>query len=267
MTGQTAIPSRHTRSGRHESENPFPSLLEETDFYLLGRFRPLPRVVRGGGETTRKIAVAFGASFVMLLMLAQPASAAILTGSIVDPVDANLWFNKKQAVPEYLDILGATLTLNTETGKFKMTMDTVGEIPAVPALFDAIRTVAWQWCFRTGEPDTHPFSHHLVTDEDYMVWVMWDGKAWSAQLWDFCHVQESGGLFQVRDIPFGGPDDGVSVTIDSPWMDDFQECQWAVGVKCFMSPPLKTDGFDGSFYVDYAGINPDGKWTSWPKPA
>jgi hypothetical protein len=203
----------------------------------------------------------------MLLMLAQPASAVLLNGTIEDPVDVNLSFNKKQAIPLYLDIRVATLDL--ENGKFMMTMGMEDEIPAVPALFNAIRTVTWQWAFRTGEADTHPFSHHMLTDEDYIVWVMWDGKAWSAQLWDFVNIQESGG-FLVQDIQFVGPDadGGLSVTIESEWMANFQDCTWAVGVKSYMSPPLKTDGFDGSFYIDYAGIDEDtGDWTSWTAPS
>jgi hypothetical protein len=200
----------------------------------------------------------------MLLMLAQPASAAILTGSISDDKsDANLWLNKNKAIPDYLDILGATLAL--DNGEFTMTMDMVGAIPDEPKLFNGIQTLAWQWAFRAGG-GSHPFSHWLTTDEDYMVWLMWDGKAWSAQLWDFVHIQESVGFFQVRDITtFAVHDNGVSVTMDSSWMDDFQACQWVAADKGFMSPPLKTDGFYGSCYIDWAGYDPHtGEFTVWP---
>ena len=223
-------------------------------------------MVRGGGEKTRKIAVALGASFIMLMMVAQPVSASDLTGSISDPQgDANRWVNKNRVIPDYLDIKAATLTLDTESDTYTLTMKMYGAIPDKPMLFNGIHTLFWQWIIDVdGGP--YPYSHWIYTYEEYTVCVMWDGKAWSAELMDFSEMQEPG-EYLVREIAeddFEVLGDEISVTMPSWWIGDVESCGWAVGDNGFMSPIPVSDSYAWWFF-DMAGFDMATEtFTAWP---
>jgi len=202
----------------------------------------------------------------MVLMLAQPVSAKTLTGSITDPVgDANRWINKNMPIPDYLDIVGATVTLDTKAGVFTMTMEVAGKIPDIPLLFNGIQTMMWEWAFDI-EGGPYPISPWYGTMEEYVVIVTWDGDAWAAELWDFTVVKEPGGPILIHDLLLTIGKTGFTVSVESALMNDIRAFLWASADLGLEGPDPTNFASYAWWYFDVAGGESGWQgWSPWPE--
>jgi len=201
----------------------------------------------------------------MVLMLAQPASAASLTSSVEDPEGDAIWYvHKNQPTPGYLDIVGATITL--EDGTFTLTMDMAADIPDEPALVKAAHVYWWEWAFDTGLGfwPIFPFGY---TWEECAVIIAWDGKEWSADLYDWTSVQAWNDPVLKHSLQINGlGSNQLMVQVDSELMGEPEEFLWAAGTLGWMSPGAADTPSWAWWHFDAAGMDDvTGEWTPWPE--
>jgi len=199
----------------------------------------------------------------MVLMLAQPASAASLTGSVEDPEGDAIWYvHKNQPTPGYLDVVGATITL--KQGMFTMTMTMAADIPDEPAFVKAAHVYWWEWAFDTG-PGFYPIFPFGSTWEECAVIIEWDGVEWSADLYDWTSVQNWKDPVLKYRLPLSIDGDQFMVEAESIWMGNPDTFHWAAGTLGWMSPGAATTASYAWWHFDGAGIDETtGEWTLWP---
>ena len=203
----------------------------------------------------------------MVLMLAQPASATTLTGSISDPEGDAIWsVHKNQPTPDYLDVVGATITLEVEDGKFIMTLDMAADIPDKPVLVKAAHVYWWEWGFDIG-PGFYPIFPFGSTWEERTVIVEWDGKKWSAELYDWTSVQNWNDPILKYSLPLTRNGNQFMVEVNSDWMGNPDTFLWGAGTLGWMTPSPAGTASWAWWPIDAAGVDEiTGEWTSWPEP-
>ena len=205
--------------------------------------------------------IAFGLSFIMVLMLAQPASAQTETGSVTDPVgDANMWILKNQPIPGYLDIVGAEVTL--EGGIFTMILDMAATIPDEPEFVKGANIYWWEWAFDTG-PGFYPIFPFGSTWEERTVIIQWDGEEWSADLYDWTSVQNWKDPVLSYSLDLTRDPQQFEVTVQSEQMGDPETFLWGAGTLGWLSPSIRASYAWWPF--DMAVDETTGEWASWPE--
>jgi hypothetical protein len=199
----------------------------------------------------------------MVLMLAQPAAAKTLTGSIVDPAGDAIWYvHKNQPVPGYLDIVGASIALDGDV--FTMTIEMAVDIPDEPVFVKAAHVYWWELGFDTG-PGFYPIFPFGSTKEERNVGIEWDGEEWSAELCDYTSVQNWKDPVLTYSLPLIRDGNQFVVEVDSDLMGA-ETFLWGAGTLGWMTPsPAGTASwawwpFDGAGMDDITG-----EWTSWPE--
>jgi hypothetical protein len=210
-------------------------------------------VVRGGGETRRKIVLAFAVSFTTAMMLAQPVSASTFSvevedrpGDVAKMVDwwetyeiRSLYKEHTQiAQAGYLDMTFVRFALDEDTYTFGMKV--AADLPQRgDALPSGVRVVSWVLWF-----DSVPFDFRDPVDDLFILWLQFDESGYSANLLNvgtaemvplYCEPEPGTSEFEIEfsyDL-FG--------SLSTLWL--------YAGVKIFYSPDSVVLGGTGAWFT------------------
>ena len=107
-----------------------------------------------------------------------------MASEVADPV-GDQWFHDAALVaPPYADLIGASLT--EESGNLVCRIYVDAPIPAAPVLQPGAFDMVWRAVFNTapGSPSGFPAPEGMSPPGEYILDVRWDGRSWSAYLWD-----------------------------------------------------------------------------------
>lgn len=184
---------------------------------------------------------------------AQPASAA-LRSIVTDPV-GDTFFN---SAPAYQDIVGAMVALKGE--RFIFVMDLAGPVPASPTLPPQGQDhIVWVFDLDSDPataPSGFPFAPGSPHAFEFFAVVIWDGTAFSANLFDRRPLL-AGMPAIVVPVRFNIDGSELTTFVDAALVGNPSTFGWAA-VTVDWATPFGTDGFNP---VDRA---PDAILATWP---
>jgi hypothetical protein len=235
----------------------------------------IPRVVRGGGETRRKIAIAFALPLTVALMLAQPVSAGTFlisdregdvdfvidsrTGEIMD-----VGWNTPVARAGYFDMISYQLSEVDNSYTFSMELATALPLEG-GALPNGIQFAEWVMYI-----SLEPWNWALnPVPSVFKIALTYDGSTYDGYLLDYESMASEPVLVLDHDgttLSFSFPVNRIGDLVEDPNVDFW----WSPIVLAYWSPP-HTYGFHMVDLADWGEdwvAAPGQVWHSipWPLP-
>jgi hypothetical protein len=179
-----------------------------------------------------------GALAVMVVLIAGlTASAGTQTSVVTDPAG-----DAKYHAPGYLDIVRVEVTKTGQT--FGFLMSVAAPFPAAPPLPKGTRLVSWGWGLNTDPttfPAGTPFPPGKARPAEFLVYVGWDGSAFSGVLIDRRPLL-TGGEAVVVAPPFTISGTEVRIDVGASVLGNPSSFSWSTANLYWSSPPGATNG-------------------------
>ena len=134
-------------------------------------------------RTTRPLRMV-GSLLCTLLVSLAAMTARAQTATVIDPQGDAFYSNGHEA-PAFLDILAASFTISDT---LTLTVDVAGSLDALPKPPGSGGVFAWHFALNTDDstdPPGFPFpSGQMTAPAEFGVDALWDGTAFSGQLYD-----------------------------------------------------------------------------------
>jgi hypothetical protein len=201
-------------------------------------------------------AIAFLAAF-LSYAAAQPASGQIST--VFDPVGDTFI-----PAPPFQDIVGARM-MKTVSGDFELLMELAGSVSGAPILPPrGANQIWWNWVFDldpTAFPQGYPVSPGIASIPEFIVYVSWNGTAFSGTAIDRRPLL-TGGPAVVFQLPFDVNGTTVEALLDSSLIGEVPPSfDWRPATLDWAGP-LGSGGYsiaDSTGFAEFSGESDGGE--------
>ncbi len=199
------------------------------------------------------------AVMIVVVVLAQPVSAAALTSTVQDPAGDAFFDGTPIPAAGYEDILQATVT--SEGSSFTLVLTLAAPIPDNPVLSPGVALQTWGFALNTNlatTPIGYPFAPGLGAPAEYFVRLIWDGTTFQASLADRTPLL-TGGQATETAVPFFFSADRsqFSLSVTAAILGNPSAFKW----RAFANEWTAPFGTQAFFVLDSA---PDAGFVSWP---
>jgi hypothetical protein len=170
-----------------------------------------------------------------VVLAASSVLAGALTSTATDPEGDLTLFPSCDPLgcQAYQDIIRVETT--KRGGVFVLSMQVAAPIPESPSLQEGVKQITWDWALDT-DPDTFPAGFPLPPsnslDHEFIVWVVWDGHRFAAQLVDRRPLLTGGDVI-LTSVPFKIKNTEITVILDETLIDDPPAFDWRSGTTIY----------------------------------
>jgi hypothetical protein len=202
-------------------------------------------------------------SLVCVLLVSLALTARAQTATVIDP-QGDAYYTPGLEAPAFLDILAASITISDT---LTLTVDVAGPLDALPnppGSHGAHGVFVWHFALNTDnstDPPGFPFpSGQMTAAAEFGVDALWDGTAFSGQLYDR-RPALTGGTALLYSIPVSVSGSRVIITVPAALAAQVKAAVVLPGAtwNCFTVRANSTGGTDGVHQADTIGRQP------WPQ--
>lgn len=152
-----------------------------------------------------------GSLLCALLMSLAALTARAQTATVIDP-QGDAYYSEGDEAPAFLDILAASITISD---MLTLTVDVAGPLDALPNPPGAGGAFFWHFALNTDDstdPPGYPEPPNRTAPAEFGVDALWDGTAFSGQLYDR-RPALTGGSALLYSIPVSVSGSRVTITV------------------------------------------------------
>src|SRR5438034_5006825 len=153
-----------------------------------------------------------GSLLCALLVSLAALTARAQTAAVIDP-QGDAFYSEGHEAPAFLDILAASITISDT---LTLTVDVAGSLDPLPKPPGSGGVFAWHFALNTDDstdPPGFPFpSGQMTAPAEFGVDALWDGTAFSGQLYDR-RPALTGGTALLYSIPVSVSGSRVTITV------------------------------------------------------